>query len=159
MSAGSDQNERPLLATELTLQPHVAQWTVQALARGASTVAIILGIIIIQGGAARWRDRIFEVALQFPGAPQSWGALIVVFGLVALVGSLCGRRKIVATGLYLCAVWTLALGSTLGAEAFQNPNVSRTDSILYFGTTVLFILLGAAYSSSGKRGVSVGGGK
>lgn len=132
------------------LHPHVAQWTIQALVRGAGTLATIMGLNIIIGGAERWSSRSYATALQVPGAPASWGVVLAVFGLLAISATFAGRAKLVAISMYLLAAWALFFSLAFGKTALEDAHASSGGFWAYLGIAFGSIVLGAAYWQSSK---------
>lgn len=133
---------------ELVLNPRIAQWTTQAFTRLLATFAVLQGLTIIVGGEKRWSEAHYETAQLVPGAPGSWGILLLLTGAVAIFGSITGRTKTVMTGLSLSAVWCAFFSIALAEAVFTVPNAATTPLTTYSIFTVAFMLAASAYWQS-----------
>lgn len=138
------------MSPERKLRAREAQWTVQAFARGALTIALILGVLIVIGGRARWSSPSYETALDYPYAPASWGYIVGLIGIVGLGASLAGRLKIVAVTLYVLAVWTFFFAISFIQTAAKNDNAATTGIPVYLGFAVGSCLLGVIHWRSSR---------
>lgn len=138
------------MSPERRLHPREAQWVVQAFARGALTIALILGALIIIGGRIRWSSPSFETALTYPYAPASWGYIVGLIGLVGIVASLFGRLRIVAVTLYVLAAWTFFFAISFIQTAAKNDSAATTGIPVYLGFAVGSCLLGVTHWRSAR---------
>ena len=60
--------------------------------RAIATWAIFQGLMLIIGGEARWTSPVYDVADLMPGAPLTWGIIVLVGGIIILCGSLTDRH-------------------------------------------------------------------
>lgn len=133
---------------ELRINPGLAQWAVQALGRLLLTAMTIEGVLILQGGVERWMTPTYEFARRLPGAPESWGAVIVAVGAFGLAASLNGRNSVTAVCHMLASAWCsfFAVSVLLAAATF--PNVSRIPMVNFTSLAVAFAVLGVIYWQS-----------
>lgn len=78
--------------------------TILAVAFGA---AIIAGHI--ESGRARWAEVTWQYALEVPGSPFSWGAIIFIAGLFLLYGQIRGYGHASRIGCWTAFVWFCSL--------------------------------------------------
>lgn len=136
---------------EQSLNPHLAQWCLQAIGRALATWAILQGINIIGGGPFRWSAPAFQTALSLPGAPDVWGWFLLGSGLIALSGSLLGRRDWPAIGFACIMAWCFFFALAF-LDASRNPTSSTTGIGSYAVLAVVSGVLAAAYrKSNGPR--------
>lgn len=136
------------MPTELTIHPRVAQFVVQVVARALALYAIVQGVGIVVGGARRWSGRSYDLALYLPGAPPSLGATLAVAGVIALVGSLAGRRTPVVVGMWVAGVWSIFLAASFGVASWRDALASTTGLWMYMVMGVTQLTMAVAYSRS-----------
>ena len=134
--------------TELRINPRVAQAAVQMLARLIATFAIIQGLTIIIGGPHRWSGLSYSVALKAPGAPASWGIVLLLFGATALYGSLRDRLDVVAISTFLTGLWCFFFALSFATGAWLYRDANTTAMWTYGLLTIICILIAAAYHQS-----------
>ncbi|MHA0288244.1 hypothetical protein ACXYX3_17565 [Mycobacterium sp. C3-094] len=65
--------------------------------RDLSLLAIVTGLVILachlESGARRWASAIWETALAIPGAPATWGAVLLVGGVLMYRGRACDTPR------------------------------------------------------------------
>lgn len=136
------------MSPERKLDVQIAQWAIQALARWLLTVGIGLGALILIGGDPRFTGAAYATALRYPYAPESWGIVIGLVGVVGIVASLLGRLKLTAAMLYLFAAWCLFFAHSFIQTATENPAAGTTGVPVYIGLAVSSILLGVVHWKS-----------
>lgn len=139
------------MSPERKLDPGLAQWAIQALARWTLTVAIGLGIMILVGGRARWASPAYADAIRYPGAPYSWGAIVGLAGVVGIACSLRGRPRGVAACLFVVSAWCLFFCISLISGAFRSPIAGTTGIAVYAGTSVTAGVLAVIHWQSTRR--------
>lgn len=140
----------PRVATELRLDARLAQWGVQAGARTLATFAAIQGLNILVSPRARWEGPSFSTALSMPGAPPSWGVVIIAAGLLMLTGSLLGRLVPVIIGSWISATWCTFFAFSFAKAALDVETAGTTGFFAYAGFAVLFMGVATIYSTSRK---------
>lgn len=138
------------VATELTLNPRLAQWIVQSIGRLLATFAILQGLNITFGGARRWGTDAFVIAMLVPGAPPTWGVVLLILGIIALVGSLKARFTPVVIGMLGGSVWCGFFALSFAISTLRNENAATTGVWAYGAFAVLFALIAVAYKESRK---------
>lgn len=123
-------------------------WVVQSIARLTLTFGVVIGLFIIAGGAARWQGPSYASALAYPGAPESWGYVALITGVIGLLGSLQARMILVAWSLYLLAAWALFFAISVGSAAYGNPNAGTTGVAVYLYVALVGIVVGVAHHRS-----------
>lgn len=131
------------------IDPNAARWVVQALGRLACTMALLIGAAIIWGGDIRFSGPSYASALTYPGAPESWGIVIGLAGLVGLLGSLLSRLWLTRWSLYTITAWCLFFTITLIQAAAHLPNAGLTGPFVYLYFAVSAAVLGAAHHRMG----------
>lgn len=138
------------MSPELTINPRLAQFAVQLAGRVLSWFAILQGSFIIFGGLDRWSSPSFAAALLLPGSPPSWGIILVILGLSALVGSHMARLRPVIFGMFGGAAWCAFFAMAFGVTAMQNSLASTTGVWAYGLIGTLYGLIGLTYRQSRK---------
>lgn len=117
-----------------------------------------LGFVTIIGHAQRWVAPAYEVALQVPGAPESWGwALIILSWIASLgywhseftfdVGKHCvalGKLALIV-GMFLVGMWFLFFGLSFLLQFIQNSTVSANGALINFIISILYIQRSVMY--------------
>jgi hypothetical protein len=137
--------------THRKLDPGLAQWAIQALARWIFTVGVGLGVLILVGGRARWSSPAYQDALRYPGAPTSWGWAVGLVGLVGISCSLRGQLRGVAVCLYLTSAWCGFFVISLVTTAIRIPIAGTTGIGVYTGVSVVAGVLAAVHWRSADR--------
>lgn len=134
------------------LNPQVARWMLQAITRLIGTYAIVQGIVILIGGRERWYSKSFAVALTVPGAPATWGVVLMACGFLALLGTFVRIRlagpKVVLVGTMGIAAWCLFFAGSLALTALHDPHASTTGISTYLLFAILSAILAVAYLHS-----------
>lgn len=133
---------------ERRLAPELSQWVVQSLSRLLATYAILQGLFIVIGGAARWSGKSLATALAFPGAPASWGLILFALGVIALACTFRPRMRAVAASLFAIAVWDLFFAVSLLITLLQEPTAPTTGFFVYGHQAVLACVLAVTYVRS-----------
>lgn len=130
---------------ERRLDPRESQWAVQATARGILSIGLVLGVLIVVGGDVRWSSPSYETALTYPYAPESWGYVLGSSSLVGLLGSLSGRLRVVAVGLFMVAVWCLFFAISFIQTASERSDAATTGIPMYVGVAIGSLLVGVVH--------------
>lgn len=138
------------MGTELVINPRLAQYVVQTMGRLLATFAVLQGIFIIIGGSERWSGPGFATALQLPGAPPSWGAILLLCGVSAIVGSFRCKPILVAVSHFCGAGWSVFFAFTFVLTALQNEKAATTGIWAYSLIAFMYVIVGAAYRQSKK---------
>lgn len=133
---------------ERRLQPDLAQWVVQSLARLLATFAILQGGAIIVGGTDRWRGPSFAVALTVPGAPATWGWALAIFGALALYGTFHPRHRLTGWALAAIGAWCMFFAGSFVIVLTQLEHAPTTGIFTYGFMAVFACILSVAYSRS-----------
>jgi len=131
--------------TELVIDPRIAQWTVQTLARLLATYAVCNGAHIIISGRTRFTGPSYETAMLVPGAPASWGVVLIIAGLLALFGSLTLRPRIACVGLWIGGLWSMFFTITFFASYLSHRAGNPTGMWVYGLLCCLYYIASAAY--------------
>lgn len=131
------------MSRRVSVDPGVAQGLLAVTGYIYAAFAILVGLGTIVGGATRWRAAAYRTALQVPGAPESWGAALLIAGVLLLVGTIFATRSLIVTGALSCALWCLFFGVSIAIETWSNPAVGFTGPLVWmtFGAlyTVRFV--------------------
>lgn len=128
------QHEHHMILVASTVLSRMTIWAVGA-------YAIVQGIGIIQGGAARWVGDAYAVARQVPGAPLTWGVAMILFGVLTLVGSASRRWWLKTIGLGGIVAWSIFFGFSALAAALHNGSVGTTGPPVYFKDAIVVAVL------------------
>jgi hypothetical protein len=118
---------------------------VTATTRLMATFAAFQGLFIILGHKERWGSPALKTALQFPGAPESWGAVLMVCGLMALAGSLTRRWWLIRAGMLGIAIWCFFFASTFVYTAITDHRAGTTGILTYVVIGLFCCLMAVAY--------------
>lgn len=125
--------------TELVVDPHLAQWAVRTLTRTIGLYAVVVGLAILVGGQERFAGLSYQVALDTPGAPASWGVWSLIAGLGILVGSLFAKPRVIGAGAVVGAMWALLFAVAFTRAALSFDKANTTAPWAYF---LLFLVYG-----------------
>lgn len=109
--------------------------------------AVALGAAIVLGRREAWSGAEYTAALYVPGAPESWGWLLLVLGIVVLVGKLAFNRSsaVLLVGLGGCGIWHVSMMVTFVISASTVPDVGTTQCIIHLFIAVLYFYRLAVY--------------
>ena len=133
------------MATTKRLDPDLCQWAIQALARLFATYSIVQGALVLIGGRARWSSPGYVTALLVPGAPATWGWVLLVVGAATLLGTFRVLMRTTSAGLYLMALWCFFFALTGLKTAVDNPLSGTTGIPTYTAFGVACAVLGFVY--------------
>lgn len=133
------------MATTHRLDPDICTWVVQALVRLFATYASVQGALILIGGRARWSSPGYVTALMVPGAPSSWGLVLLVVGTLTLVATFRVLMRTAAAGLALMGFWCFFFALSGAITAIKNPLAGTTGTPTYGCLGVACVVLGIAY--------------
>lgn len=139
-----------MASSELSLEPHIAQWTVQALGRGLAFLAIIAGLNIVLTGHDRWSTPEYTSALAVPGAPATWGYLLMLTGLLALYGSLRGKYRWLLLGHAGVGFWGIFFSFSFAKAATSGNTIPNGGFFVYLGLAFAAIAVAMAYWKSAR---------
>jgi hypothetical protein len=132
---------------ELDLDFRVALWAVQALSRLLATAGFLLGLnVVIHAGWAG--NSIYTTALMLPGAPPSWGWIILGCSLIIAVGQFTRRLTITAWGHFGASAWAMFFGLSILKSFWDIPTVPTGGVITYGTIALMHLVIGAAYKQS-----------
>ena len=131
------------------LSPDLSQWTVQSLTRLTATYAILQGCGIVLGGRDRWGSQALRIALAVPGAPASWGWVLLGLGVLALALTFHRRSRGVLFAMLGIASWSMFFAVALTPTVVENGSrVATTGPLTYAFIAVTACVLGMAYRRS-----------
>jgi hypothetical protein len=133
--------------TELVVDQHAAQWFVRTVTWATAVYAIGVGITILLGGTARFAGLSYQVALNTPGAPSSWGISIALVGLLMLVGSLTKRVRITAFAAMVGCIWALLFTWAFLVAAVTHDSTNTTAPWAYTLLSVVFGLIAGVHQA------------
>lgn len=107
--------------------------------RDLAALAIVTGVVILachlESGARRWAAAIWRSALDVPGAPATWGAIILVAGLLMLWGRRCDTplaRRRYRAGCAIGSVWFSMIAAfwatAVGADFIAHYGYGQAES-------------------------------
>lgn len=118
---------------------------------------LVQGLNIILAGPIRFGAAGYRYALAAPGAPWSWGALIVVAGVVMTVGLISMEPKVTAVGIYIAAGWSAFFGIVFAWAAYVDPTANTTGMWAYGVMAVLFTILARVRWVQPRHGLTKSG--
>ncbi|MFE2994988.1 hypothetical protein ACFXG4_08255 [Nocardia sp. NPDC059246] len=123
------------------INPAVAEAFTRLTALALLVFAVVYGVITIVGGESRWSAPAYEVALQVPGAPESWGAVLLGAAVMGSLGFATRTLVLVMVGFAGCAAWSTCFALSIGVVAARNPGVG-------WGGVCTWVFLALLYSAS-----------
>lgn len=109
--------------------------------------AVALGVVIVLGSREAWSGAEYTAALYVPGAPESWGWLLLVLGAVVLIGKYAFNTSQTALliGLVGCGIWHVSMAVTFIVSASTVPGVGNAQSVIHLFLAVLYFYRFAVY--------------
>lgn len=110
-------------------------------------IAITFGVVIIachiESGRKRWVATAWHYALIVPGSPATWGAVILVGGLLMAYGRAYSNIRAMYVGAWIAFGWFCVLTGTVGAAVSGDLfNGTRTANpvaaVTWFGFACLY---------------------
>jgi len=138
------------MVNEIFIPPRLAQWAVIQGSRVLNLFAILQGAAIIVTDAERWSATAYENAMLVPGAPPTWGWLILAAGILTVYGGMAQLYRFVSTGFYLCAIWCIFFAGLFGKAFFENPDTSAMGLLVYSFLAIMYVGLGEVYRNTRK---------
>lgn len=127
------------------LDAAAAQYLMQLLTRLFATYAIVQGAGIILGGSQRWSSsKALATALALPGAPATWGALLLLAGALALYGTFRSPR-VTRIGCFGISVWSFCFALALVPNLVTSFTASTTGVFVYGKDAIAAMVLAVAY--------------
>lgn len=121
--------------------------TIERLSWGLPVLALLVGGAIIachlESGGRRWAAASWQFALQVPGAPATWGVVILVAGIAMVVGKLLGARDrfCYRAGTWLAFWWFVVLCAASLLAMFNNGTVNPLSPITWGAIAFAYALL------------------
>ena len=132
---------------EYALSPVVTMWAVQALSRLLATAGVLLGLNVIIRPA--WTDGgIYATALMLPGAPPSWGWIILACSINIAIGQFTRRLLCTAVGHFAASIWATFFGLSILKSFLDYPSVPTGGVVTYATIALTHLVIGAAYFGS-----------
>lgn len=118
---------------------------VQMLARALALYGVVQGVGILLGGSGRW-DGVpaLELALAVPGAPPTWGVVILVLGVACMVGTYRSVR-VTKWACYGIGGWGVFFALSLIPVVLTEPHAATTGPPVYFLQAFVATAIGVAY--------------
>ena len=134
---------------EHELNLSAALWAIQALSRLLATAGVLLGLnIIIRPG---WDgNALYTTALQVPGAPPTWGVVILILAGNIAIGQILRKPTCTALGHFGASVWSLFFALSIVKTFFAIPTVPTGGIITYATLAIMHLVIGAVYFGSRK---------
>lgn len=110
-----------------------------------ATYSMLLGMLIIVGGPSRFSAIGYKTAMYVPGAPASWGIVLLVAGMLAFFGLKNRQYMVGAWGMFISGAWCFAFGGAFLISSIQYPNANLTAMIAYGKDGVLFIMMATTH--------------
>jgi hypothetical protein len=126
-----------------------ALWAVQALSRLLATAGVLLGLnVILRPG---WDgNEIYRTALQVPGAPPTWGWVVLIIAANIGLGQWLRKPRCVAFGHFAASVWAMFFALSILKTFWDTPTIPTGGIIVYFTLAVTHLVIGAVYFGSRK---------
>ncbi|WP_280224913.1 hypothetical protein [Nocardia farcinica] len=135
-------------AVHPNIDPAVARSFTRLTALAFLAFGAVHGLLTVLGGQARWSAPAYEVALQIPGAPESWGAVLLAASLLGLIGCAARLLPVIMAGFAGCAVWATCFALCVGIVAARNPGVGWGGVVTW---TFLAIMYAACTAAGARR--------
>ncbi|OZD74904.1 hypothetical protein CH273_25810 [Rhodococcus sp. 05-339-2] len=114
----------------------------------ARSVTVVLGALAIgygtltfTFGAALWSgpSHVYGTALTVPYAPQSWGVVAIVAGVLVVTGQLASRHRVVVAGAAVMILWFLFFAISFLFDVVNSGNPFGAPGVLVY--TLLCVLM------------------
>lgn len=138
------------MVNEIFIPPRLAQWAVIQGSRLLTLFAILQGAAIVLTDAQRWSAPAYENAMLVPGAPPTWGWVLLGASIVALYGGLAHLYRFISTGFYVCGIWCIFFAVLFGKAFFENNNTSAMGLLVYGFLALMYVGLGEVYRNTRK---------
>lgn len=106
--------------------------------------AMIQGILVIIGGPDRFSALGYRTAMIVPGAPASWGWVLLAFGIISFVGIKNRMYRVGYLGMFGAGTWSFCFGGAFLISAVQYPEANLTAVATYGKDGVIFVLMAMA---------------
>lgn len=111
-------------------------------ARRLGIIAVAFGTVIvgshIESGRDRWSASAWTFALEVPGSPATWGAVILAGGLLILAGK--RRAGYWISFLFFCAL-AFAAGLALATDILQQREIHAVNPL----SVLTWVILASMY--------------
>lgn len=144
----------------------IMSWVLSAYSLGS-------GIAIIVGGRDRWSAPAYETALQFPGAPASWGWILASAATIVLIGLLIRSETslfdakflhalnalrvvkyiFISWGFRVIGLWNLFFASTF-LQQFREGDASLQPVLTYLAIGIFAVLCDNTYGKKTRDAAS-----
>ncbi len=126
---------------------YFAAKAIELTAKVMSAFSILQGVGIIVGGDARWTSASYKIALTVPGAPPTWGFLILIPGVFAMIGL---HRSILlsAYSFMLCSAWEFFFALAFIFSAVNDQRASLGGFWTHTALGSVYAILGATFYAS-----------
>lgn len=92
----------------------------------------------------------YATALQVPGAPESWGWVLLLAGVAVIVGTFVGKFRATAIVLGIIGLWCLFFAGSFLLTVARGPRtVGSTGIITYGWLAVTAFVLAVSYDRAG----------
>lgn len=109
---------------------------------------MVLGLVTVLGGEKRWSAPAFEAALSVPGAPESWGWVLLAASAATLYGYWNSRGiglYLLTFGMFLMGLWFLFFGIAFLVQFIDNNTVSANGPLISTLLAILYIQRSVMY--------------
>lgn len=112
-----------------------------------AAMAIGYGILTFIFGPRLWGPPaapggLYSTAMTVPGAPQTWGAVAIVAGVLILVGQYRRRYLMLQWGCRVWSTWLFFFAITFTIDAFNGVATANPPAWVYFCLAVVMVIRG-----------------
>lgn len=111
-------------------------------------------LTIIFGGPARFSAPGYTTSMEVPGAPQTWGAILLPLAVLAICGVRAGWYRTVVAAMFGMGAWSFFFAMSFARSAATLPDANLTAINAYGKDALLYLLLAVAYRVHRKAPVS-----
>lgn len=119
--------------------------------RVLTAYCLIQGVAIIVGGEERFHGVSYRFALGTPGAPVSWGAILLLAGITIALAKATDHCTIAAFGFGIAGLWNTFFAIAFLRAALENPDANLTAMWVYGKDAFIFMIVGITLYSSTYR--------
>lgn len=134
----------------LKINPQLAQWAILQATRILHVFAILQGLNILLSDPARWSSDSFIHALAVPGAPPTWGYVLLFGGVLATYGGIFSRLWALEAGSYICSAWSFFFGLVFMTAALNDAEASSLGALTYATFGIMFAGIAIVFKQSRK---------
>lgn len=122
-----------------------SMWALRLGAYILAVYGVIQSMAILLGGVGRFSAPGYYYALQVPGAPPTWGLVLLPASVAAVWGVRTSSYRVARFAFYAMALWSAFFAISFLLSAVNSPTANFTAIAVYGKDAVMFILVAEFY--------------